>query len=344
MRIAQIAPIIERIPPKKYGGTERVIHELTEELVKRGHEVTLFASGDSQTKAKLSSCTKRALKETKIKDLYGPNVMTMVNIGRAYDLQDQFDVIHDHNGYFSLPTANQSRTPVVMTYHGTITPEVKKAFQSLKNPHLVSISRSQFENIPGINIAGNVYHGLSTETYPFSERHDGYLLFVGRISMEKGVHHAIEVALRLDLPLIIAAKLDAVDLPYFNKYISPHLSGNIRWIGEVNEKERNRLMSRAMCFLHPVVFKEPFGLTLIESMACGCPVVAFDKGAIPEIILNGKTGFVVSDTKGMVRAVKKISSIKRKGCREYVLKNFNTKRMVDEYEKIYHEILKKSKN
>lgn len=339
MRIAQIAPIIERVPPKKYGGTERVIHELTEELVKRGHEVILFASGDSKTKAKLSSYTKRALRETKIKDLYGPNIMTMLNIGTAYDVQDEFDIIHDHNGYFSLPTANQSRTPVVMTYHGTITPEVRKAFQSLKNPHLVSISQSQFENIPGVNIVGNVYHGLNMEKYPFFEEHDGYLLFVGRISIEKGVHHAIKAALKLNLPLIIAAKLDAVDLSYFNKHIKPHLSKKIRWVGEVNEKERNKLMSRAMCFLHPVVFKEPFGLTLIESMACGCPVIAFNKGSIPEVIVNKKTGYIVSDVDGMIKAVKKIDAIKRSDCREHVLNNFNTKRMVDEYEKIYRKIL-----
>lgn len=340
MKIAQIAPIIERVPPLKYGGTERVVYELTEELIKRGHEVTLFASGNSLTSAKLISIYPKSLREVRLEDLYGNNTLTMLNIGTAYQMQGDFDIIHDHNGYTSLPTANISNTPVVMTYHGNFSPEVRRSYQMLRKPYVVSISKAQVQGIEGLNLAGNVYNGLSMENYPFSETRDEYLLFVGRISLEKGVHHAIEVALHLNLPLIIAAKLDTIDMPYFKQYIGPRLSENIRWIGEVDEEERNKLMSKALCFLHPVTWKEPFGLTLIESMACGCPVVAFKKGSIPEIVTNGKTGFVVSDLQEMIEAVKKINSIKRDYCRKYALENFNAQLMAARYEKIYQKILK----
>lgn len=340
MRIAQVAPIIERVPPKKYGGTERVVHELTEGLAKKGHDVTLFASGDSLTTAKLVSIFPRSLREVKIEDLYGPNPWTMLNIGMAYNMQDQFDIIHDHNGFLSLPAANISRIPVIMTYHGPFKPEVRRLYQTLKHPYVISISKAQVQGVPDINLLGNVYNGLTLGHYPFSDDHDGYLLFVGRIAMEKGVHNAIEVALHLNLPLIIAAKLEPIDLPYFNQYIGPRLSEDIKWIGEVSEEERNRLMSRAMCFLHPITWKEPFGLTIIEAMACGCPVVAFKRGSTPEIIMNGKTGFVVSDVQEMIDAVREINKIERGRCRQHVLNNFNAELMVNRYERMYKKILK----
>lgn len=342
MRIAQIAPIIERVPPKKYGGSERVVYELTEELVKRGHDVTLFASGDSTTSAKLISVYPRALREIKMKDLYGPNAFTMLNIGLAYASQKEFDVIHDHNGHLSLPTANICSTPSVFTLHGPINAENRHIFQQLNRPYLATISKAQSKNTTGVNIIGTVYNGLNMENYPFSEENEGYLLFVGRISLEKGVHHAIQVAQYLNLPLIIAAKLESVDMQYFNEYIGPELSEQIKWIGEVTEEERNNLYSKALCFLHPVTWQEPFGLTLIEAMACGCPVVAFNKGSIPEIIADGKTGYVVNDTEEMIEAVTQIKKIDRKLCRAYTLENFNAKRMADGYEKIYQQIITKN--
>ncbi|HLM83762.1 MAG TPA: glycosyltransferase family 4 protein, partial [Candidatus Bathyarchaeia archaeon] len=325
-----------------YGGTERVVYELTEGLVRRGHEVTLFASGNSPTTAKLVSVYPRSLREAKmVEDLYGPNAFTMLNIGTAYDMQDEFDIIHDHDGYLSLPAANISRKPVVMTYHGPFNPEVRRLYQTLKNPYVVSISKAQVKGVSDINLAGNVYNGLTMKDYPFSSDHEGYLLFIGRISAEKGVHYAIETALYLNLPLIIAAKLDPIDMSYFNQYVGPRLSENIRWIGEVDLEERNRLMSKAMCFLHPVTWKEPFGLTLIEAMACGCPVAAFGKGSIPEIVVNGKTGYVVSEIYDMIEAVKNIETISRQECRRHALENFNAEKMVDGYEKIYRKILAK---
>lgn len=339
MKIAQIAPVIERVPPKKYGGTERVVHALTEELVARGHDVTLFASGDSITSARLISVYPRSLREAKLKDIYGTNVWTLRNVGVSFQMQDDFDIIHDHMGFVALPTANIARRPTVMTMHGPLTTELRPLYRSLRNPYLVSISNSQTEPAPDLHWAGNVYNGLSMERYPFSAEHDGYLLFVGRIAMEKGVHFAIQVAQDLDVPLIIAAKLDKVDKPYFKEYIEEHLSERIQWIGEVDEEERNKLMSRAMAFLHPVTWREPFGLTLIESMACGTPVVAFDLGAIPEVIVDGRTGFVVHTVEEMFDAVSMIDTIDRAECRRHALQNFSAHKMADGYEEIYQKIL-----
>jgi glycosyltransferase involved in cell wall biosynthesis len=340
MKIAQIAPIIERIPPKKYGGTERVVHALTEELVKRGHDVTLFASGDSVTSARLVSVYHRALREAKVADMYGLNNLLLLNIGMAYQRQAEFDIIHDHNGTFSLPTANIATTPVVMTMHGPFNLQNRVIFQTLKKPFQVTISHAQQYPVPNAHHAGTVHNGLPLESFPFSAEHDGYMLFVGRLSSEKGIRFAIQTAQALDLPLILAAKLESVDKPYFHQYVEPHLNDRIQWIGEVDEAERNRLMSRAMCFLHPVTWREPFGLTLIEAMATGCPVVAFNKGSIPEIIKNGETGFVVEDAEGMVDAVQNIASINRARCREHALEHFTAAKMADGYEEVYRKILK----
>lgn len=341
MKIALLAPIIERVPPKKYGGTERVIYNLAEELVKKGHDVTLFASGDSLTSAKLVSVYPRSLREVKIKDLYGPNILTMLNIGLVYQEQDKFDIIHDHIGHLSLPTANISKTPVVITMHGPFTAENKKIFETLNNPYMVTISKSQTFRMPlGVNHAGTVYNGLAMENYPFSKNNEGYLLSVGRISMEKGTHLAIEVAQHLNLPLIIAAKLESTDMQYFNEYIGLSLSDQIRWVGEVDEEERNRLFSKALCSLHPNTWREPFGLTIIEAMACGCPVIGFNEGSIPELIENGKTGYVVNDVEEMIEGVLNINKIDRQECRKHALENFNSKKMADGYEAVYKKILK----
>jgi glycosyltransferase involved in cell wall biosynthesis len=301
--------------------------------------VTLFASGDSITKAKLESVYPRSLREARLKDIYGANLFTLLNIGLAYEMQDEFDIIHDHALPYSLPTANIATTAVVATMHGAFTPENRRIFQTLTSAHIVTVSTSQSYPVPTLNYAGTVYNGLPMEHYPFSDTHDGYLLYVGRIAMEKGVHYAIETAQQLNIPLIIAAKLDLVDRPYFKEYIEPHLSDEIQWIGEVDEVKRNELMSKAMCFLHPVIWREPFGLTLIEAMACGCPVVAFDRGSIPEIIKHGETGFVVQDIEAMLDAVGNIRAIDRKKCREHALANFNAAKMADGYEAVFRKIL-----
>jgi glycosyltransferase involved in cell wall biosynthesis len=339
MRIGIIAPIVERVPPKKYGGTERVVHALTEELVQRGHQVTLFASGDSITNAKLVSVFPRALRETNIKDLYGANHYTLLNVGAAFDRQAEFDVIHDHVGPLALPTANLATTPTICTMHGPFTPEVRKLLRTLRKPGITTISDSQYFASADINHVGTVYNGLHMEHYAFSDKPGDYLLFVGRICLEKGTHFAIQVAQELDIPLIIAAKVDSVDRGYFESYVHPWLSDRIQWIGEVDEEKRNELMAGARCFLHPVTWREPFGLTLIEAQACGAPVVAFAKGSIPEIVEHGKTGFVVEDIEEMVDAVDKIHEIDRNECRARALNMFSAKKMTDGYEEAYQRIL-----
>ncbi len=342
MKIAEVAPVIERVPPKKYGGTERVVSALTEELVRRGHDVTLFASGDSLTAAKLVAVYPRAIREARMQDIYGTNIWTMLNLGMAYDRQDEFDIIHDHNGFLSLPAANIARTPVVMTLHGSFDPINRRIYVPLgKKAHFVSISRSQARGAPSLNWAGTVYNGLPMDDFPFSAENDGYLLFVGRISLEKGVHFAIETAQYLNLPLIIAAKLENLDMPYFEEYIGPRLSDQIQWVGEVTQNDRNKLMSRAYCLLHPVTWPEPFGLTMIEAMACGCPVIGFRNGSIPEVIKNGKTGFVINNIDQMIDAVDKIPTISREECRKYALENFSAAKMTDGYLRIFERILKK---
>ncbi|MCL4416149.1 MAG: glycosyltransferase family 4 protein [Actinobacteria bacterium] len=339
MKIAQIAPMGERIPPKKYGGTERIIYTLTEELVKKGHDVTLFATGDSLTSAKLISVYPIGLREARMGDPYGPSAIVLLNIGTAYNMQEEFDIIHDHCGYISLPTASHSKTPVVMTLHASFNLNNRRIYEKINNLNLISVSMAQRAPMPNLKYAANIYHGLSMETFPFSKENDNYLLYVGRITPEKGAVHAIEVANYLNLPLIMAAKLDNIHENYFKNEIEPKLTRQVRWIGEVDEEERNKLMSKALCLLHPVTWREPFGLTMIEAMACGCPVVAFRRGSIPEVIIHGKTGFVVEDVEEMIVAVNNVSKINKEECRKHALENFNAKRMADEYENVYRQIL-----
>ncbi|MCL4354064.1 glycosyltransferase family 4 protein [Patescibacteria group bacterium] len=344
LRIAQIAPLIERVPPKKYGGTERVVSALTEELVRRGHDVTLFATRDSITSANLQSFYPRGLREAKIDRLQGVE-MELYNIGRAYMNQDSFDIIHDHNSSLSMPTANLSKTPTVITIHGLIRQNTIKFFENFTNPNYVSISQDQIKHLKNVKNITTIPNGLNFNDNPFGSKHKGYLLFVGRISMLKGLHHAIDVAEQLNIPLIIAAKLDNVDLSYFKEYIEPRLyNDHIKWIGEVDTKQRNKLMSGAICLLNPITWREPFGLTMIEAMACGCPVVAFDNGSISEIVENNKTGYVVRNDQEMIAAVGKIDNISREDCREHALKNFNDRLMTDRYEDLYEKILKRNKS
>ena len=346
MKIAQIVNPIESVPPKKYGGIERMVHALVEEQVKAGHEVTLFASGDSQTSAKLESVFPTSLRAAKVKDVYGANDYAVLNILTAYQRQGEFDILHDHTGNWGLVAANTASTPVVSTMHGPFTTTNRRLYETIADRvNLVAISQGQMKPVPNLPIAGIVYNGLPMEDYPFGDEHKGYLLYVGRISQEKGVHHAIDVAQYLQIPLIIAAKLETnhrPDVEYFKQFVEPRLDGDkIKWIGEVNDEERNRLMSEAKCFLHPVSFREPFGLTLIEAMACGCPVVAFGRGSIRELIAQGKTGFVVEDAEEMVEAVASIDVIDRAECRRHSLENFNATRMAKGYEEIYETILQK---
>lgn len=338
MKIAQIAPLIERVPPKTYGGTERVVSALTEELVKRGHDVTLFASGDSITAARLVPIYPKHIREANITP-FEENSIRLMGIGIPYSHQGEFDIIHDHNLPFSTPAANLSRVPVVATLHGPIDPGNQELYENLSNPYIVSISQAQIPQKTIMNHVTTIYHGFNMKHYPFSEKSEGYLLYVGRIAPKKGLHYAIAVAKMLNLKLIIAAKFVDIHKEYFEKEIKPHLSEQIKWIGEVTELERNQLMAHALAFLHPACWEEPFGLTLIEALACGAPVIAFNRGSIPELIKAGKTGYVVDNMWEMAEAVLRIGQIDRKACRRYALSNFTVEKMASEYEMVYKTIL-----
>lgn len=341
MRIAQIAPIIESVPPKKYGGTERVVYHLTEELVRRGHDVTLFASGDSQTSAKLVSVTEKALRESQGKcRADGADALSLLNIGLAYHRQQEFDIIHDHTHVIGLSTANLATTPVIVTLHDPVFPNYKPLLETFTNPNIVTISHSQGKPAPKMNKIGTVYNGLSMQHYPFSTTSKGYLLFVGSFRKEKGADKAVQVARMLDMPLIIAGKLDEEHKEFFNTTVKPYLSEKIHYVGEVDETARNNLMKNALCFLHPISWMEPFGLTLIEAMACGTPVIGFNLGSIPEIVQHGKTGYVVETIEEMADAIKKIKSINRRHCRSYALENFSSEKMTDEYESLYAQLVR----
>lgn len=343
MKIAQIAPLGERVPPYKYGGTERVIHDLTESLVKRGHEVTLFASGDSLTSAKLQSVFPKSLREARVKDPYGVNEWNILNIGFAYKQAESFDIIHDHSGVISLPAANFSPVPVVMTVHSPINKESRAVFQELNKPYLVGISNAQRKDCEELNFIDTVYNGLDFSDFYFEKEHEDYLLFVGRICKDKGVHLAIEASLATGLPLIIVAKLDDVNRDYFKKKVKPFLDGKkIKWVGELTQKERNKLFAGAKALLHPVTWPEPFGLAMIEAMASACPVIAFDEGSVSELIVSGKTGFVVKTVREMVESIAKIDTISRERTRLHSLTNFNSEKMADGYERVYQKILTKN--
>lgn len=342
MMIAQIAPPIESVPPKKYGGTERVVSELTEELVRRGHSVTLFASGDSQTSGRLIPTLPKSIREmypTKSEEWVH---LSHLHLGTAYSLQDQFDIIHDHTGLFGAPFAHNSRTPVVLTLHGPIDERTETMFTQFQNPYTVTISLQQASKADNFNHVGTVYNGLKFDHYPASSIDGSYLLYVGRICPQKGLHHAITVSEKTGLRLVIAAKYEPYqNRDYFDTAIKPKLSRRIKWLGEVNEETRNQLYAHAKAFLHPATWAEPFGLTLIEAMACGCPIIAFDRGSIPEIVWNKKTGYVVTNVQEMIAAVKKIREIDRKRCVEYARTTFNARKMAVGYERIYRKILDK---
>jgi glycosyltransferase involved in cell wall biosynthesis len=339
MRIAQIAPVNQRVPPPRYGGTERIVSYITEGLVAKGHEVTLFAAAGSETKANLIPVVPHPLREAHILD---STPFTVAEVAKAYKMADKFDIIHNHAwpDYLAFAAANASKTPTLTTVHFPFLPETRRVFEEYKNLNYVSISNNQRKTSLKLNFCGTVYNSIPVEKFPFSRKHDDYLLHVGRISLQKGTHIAIDIALKLKKELIIAAKLDPWEVGYFNQYVAPRLSnGHVHWLGEVDEHERNKLMSKAACLLHPITWREPFGLVVVEAMATGCPVVAFRKGSSPEIVANGKTGFVVENEKQMVRAVKKIDSIDRRACREHVMEKFNTTKMVNAYEKLYNKII-----
>ncbi|NJO42074.1 MAG: glycosyltransferase family 4 protein [Cyanobacteria bacterium CRU_2_1] len=340
MRIAQIAPLWERVPPPAYGGIELVVGLLCDELVRRGHDVTLFASGDSMTLARLESVHPRALRlDPSVKE-YG--IYEMLQLSQVYQRAEEFDVIHSHMGCAALPYSKLVKKPTVHTLHGVFTPDNAKMFQHAREQPYISISNSQRDAQLGLNYVSTVYNGIDVSSHKFYPQPDepAYLAFLARMSPEKGPHHAIEIAKRAKVPLKMAGKVDVVDVEFFENEIKPHIDGDqIQYLGEANHEQKNNLMGRAIATLFPITWKEPFGLVMIESMAAGTPVVGLRLGSTPEVIAHGQSGFLCNTIDECVDAVHTITALDRFTCREYVSSRFGVKQMADGYQAVYQQIL-----
>jgi glycosyltransferase involved in cell wall biosynthesis len=336
MRIAQIAPLIEPVPPQLYGGTERVVSYLTEELVRRGHEVTLFASGDSITCAELVACAPHALRlDPRMRD---PLPYYMVMLDRVRRHAPEFDVVHFHIDYLHFPLFGDLATRTLTTQHGRLDlPDLPVVYNAFPKYPLVSISNHQRLPCPHWNWVRTVHHGLPEQLYAFSPRpRDGYLAFLGRICPEKRPDHAIEIARRAGVKLKIAAKIDRVDESYFHDVIRPLIRHPlVDFIGEIGDHEKAAFLGGALGLLFPLAWPEPFGLVMIEAMSCGTPVIAYDCGSVPEVIEDGLTGFVVEDIEGAVDVVRRLDELDRAGIRMRFEQRFAVRRMVDDYLSVY---------
>ncbi|WP_424140453.1 glycosyltransferase family 4 protein [Roseomonas chloroacetimidivorans] len=337
MRIAQIAPLYERVPPKLYGGTERVVSYLTEELVRQGHEVTLFASGDSITEAKLVPCCDTALRlNPAVKDSLPYHV---VQLEKVQQRAGEFDVLHFHIDALHFPLFRGIAKRTLTTLHGRLDlPDLTPLYTEFSEFPLVSISHAQRWPMPPVNWVGTVPHGLPRDLLPFRPTGEGgYLAFLGRISPEKRPDRAIEIATRTGLPLKIAAKVDKADADYWSEVIKPMIERNprVEFIGEINEHQKAEFLGNALALLFPIDWPEPFGLVMIEAMSCGTPVVAFRCGSVPEVIENGVSGFIVSSIDQAIDAVQKVGSLDRRSVRRAFERRFTAECMARDYLSIY---------
>ena len=337
MRIAQIAPLAESCPPALYGGTERVVSYLAEELVAQGHDVTLFASGDSITSAELVPCCERALRLCP-----GPLDALpyhMIMLDEVARRAHEFDVLHFHIDLMHAPVVRTFAERTVTTLHGRLDlPELQPFYRAFPHLPLVSISNAQRRPLPPVNWLGTVYHGLPEAHLPFSpDAAEGYLAFLGRISPEKCPDRAIEIAARAGAPLKIAAKIDRVDHAYWKARIEPlvRAHANIEYIGEIGEREKPAFLGGASALLFPIDWEEPFGLVMIEAMSCGTPVIAYGRGSVPEVIDNGQSGYVVHSVDEAVRAVGRLGTLRRTAVRDRFEARFTADRMADDYLDIY---------
>ena len=339
LRIAQVAPLYESVPPKSYGGTERVVAYLTEELVRRGHQVTLFASGDSTAKAKIQSTYPAALRAAGLPHLGAS--LQMPALSEVFDRSDRFDIIHCHIDYWSFPFGRLVATPTVTTLHGRLDiEELHGIYRYYSDAPVVSISDAQRAPLPELNWLDTVYHGLPKEQLRFNPRPGKYLAFLGRIAPEKRPDLAIEIAHRAGIPLKLAAKIDVVDRDYFESTIRPRIdSHNVEFIGEIGESEKSQFLGDALALLFPIDWPEPFGLVMIEALACGTPVIARPRGSVPEILNHGVTGFVSSSLNDLVHAVRRVSDIPRGKCREVFETRFTADAMAANYERIYYQLI-----
>jgi len=338
MKIAQIAPLAESVPPKLYGGTERVVSYLTEELVRLGHQVTLFASGDSVTRARLAACAPRAQRLDGVRD---PLPQLLVMLERVLQREHEFDVLHFHTEPLAhFPLFRGLRGKTVTTLHGRLdAPELQPLFREFRDMPVVSISDAQRLPAPNMNWLATVYHGLSPDVCPFNPSPRGrYFAFLGRVSPEKGLDRAIEVARRAGARLRIAAKVDSADEAYFAGQIVPLLGGDIEFIGELSEREKPRFLGNATALLFPIDWPEPFGLAMIEAMSCGTPVLAWARGSVPEIVQDGASGFVVDSVDAAVARARSIAALDRMQVRRSFEKRFLAARMAQDYLSVYRSL------
>jgi glycosyltransferase involved in cell wall biosynthesis len=340
MRIAQIAPLVESVPPQLYGGTERVVSNLTEELVRQGHDVTLFASGDSRTAATLVPCADMALRlNPKVLDYLPYHVMMLDQVLRR---ADAFDVLHFHIDLLPFPAIRAIANRTITTLHGRLDmPDLLPFYKAFPEIPLVSISDHQRLPMPPVNWVGRVHHGIPPGMLTFNPRPaKPYLAFLGRISPEKRPDRAIEIAVRAGLPLKIAAKIDVVDRDYWNQTIAPLIAShpNVEYVGEIADAQKSAFLGNAAALLFPIDWPEPFGLVMIEAMACGTPVVAFRSASVPEVIDDGLTGFIVRDMDEAVAAVARLETLDRAAIRTTFEKRFTVERMARDYLAIYRAL------
>jgi glycosyltransferase involved in cell wall biosynthesis len=339
LRIAQISPLTEAVPPKLYGGTERVISWLTEELVAQGHDVTLFASGDSLTAAKLEPMWPTALRlDGSVRD---PNALHMTMVERVCRRAREFDLLHFHLDYYPFSVMSRQSTPFVTTLHGRLDlPEHQPVFSTFASIPVVSISNAQRRPAPNAHWIGTVHHGLPENLLRPEPTKPSYLAFLGRISPEKRVDRAIHIAERCGLTLRIAAKVDAVDQDYFDEEVRPLLAKpHVDYVGEITDAQKSEFLSSAIALVVPIDWPEPFGLVMIEAMACGTPVIAFNRGAVTEVIEDGVTGFVVEDETSAVGAVRQLSRLSRDIVRRRFEERFTARRMAAEYLQLYRGLI-----
>jgi glycosyltransferase involved in cell wall biosynthesis len=343
MRIAQVAPLYESVPPKLYGGTERVVSWLTEELVRLGHDVTLFASGDSMTTAKLiPSCQESLRLSPESVDHLAHHIVQLEQVLRR---KDEFDLIHFHVDYLHYPLSRRERYTHVTTLHGRLDiPDLVPLYDVYSEMPVISISDSQREPLPRLNWQGTVHHGLPVDSYKFHRKTGKYLAFLGRTSPEKGLDRAIAIARDAGIPLKIGAKVDKADQEYFETVIQPLLgAADIEFVGEIGYPEKNEFLGDACALLFPIAWPEPFGIVMIEAMACGTPVIAYPFGSVPEVVEDGVSGYLASDQAAAVEAAKQIEKIDRKKVRKHFEKNFTADRMALDYLKIYERMVSRKK-
>jgi len=343
MRIAQVAPLYESVPPKYYGGTERVVSYLAEELIRQGHEVTLLASGDSVTRARLVAGCRRSLRLDE--HCIDQMAYMILMLERVFQRAAEFDIVHFHVHYLHFPLSGRQPITHVTPLHGRLDiPDLVPLYREFRDMPVISISNEQREPLPWANWQATVYHGVPTSLYQFRSEPGSYLAFLGRISPEKRVDRAIKIAKQAQIPLKIAAKVDPVDKDYFENAVKPLLRHPlVEFVGEIGDGEKDEFLGNAYALLLPIDWPEPFGLVMIEAMACGTPVIARRRGAVPEVMEEGHTGFIVRNLEEAVEAVRRVPELNRKRCREFFEKRFTATRMAHDYLRVYERLIRRRK-